>query len=324
MNALSQAFPPKPHFTEKDVPDLAGRVCIVTGANSGVGREVAQILYSKSATVWIAARSEEKSLEAIDGIKKQHPSSEGTLKFLKLDLADLTTISNSANEFLAAESKLDLLFNNAGVMAPPAGSKTKQGYELQLGTNCVGPFLFTKLLTPLLKSTAKTAPKESVRVVWVSSSAADGFSPKGGFEPDNLDYHQSRNIYFKYGVSKAGNWYHNAEFARQVKEDGIVSVALNPGNLHSQLDRDAAWYFYYARALTCYPAINGAYTELFAAFSSDITNEKSGIWVAPWGRFLSIRSDLQKGAIPESEGGTGMAEKFWAWSEEQVKPYLKG
>lgn len=228
MNSLyrawTQAFPPKPHFTETHVPDLTGKVYVVTGANTGIGKEVAQILYGRNATVWIAARNKDKSLGAIEGIKQQHPASKGTLKFVRLDLADLTTISESAREILESETRLDVLFNNAGVMDPPQGSKTKQGYELQLGTNCLGHHLFTKLLTPLLKSTAKTAPKDSVRVVWVSSSALDALSPRGGVELDNLDYQKSRSSYTKYGVSKTGNFYQNAVFARQVKQDGIVSV----------------------------------------------------------------------------------------------------
>ncbi|KAH7134039.1 hypothetical protein EDB81DRAFT_886843 [Dactylonectria macrodidyma] len=322
LNALRQVLPPRPCFTEDNVPDLTGRVCLVTGANTGVGKEVAQVLYSKNATVWIAARTEEKARAAIAAIRQQHPSSGGALKFLKLDLADLATIAGSAKEFLAAETRLDLLFNNAGVMTPPEGSKTKQGYELQLGTNCLGPFLFTKHLTPLLQSTAKSAPRDSVRVVWVSSSAADALSPWNGYEPDNLEYQKPRGNLFKYGVSKAGNYYYATEFARRHKLDGVISIPLNPGNLHSELDRTSAWWFYGARVFSCYPPINGAYTELFAGFSPEITIEETGTWVVPWGRFAPIRSDLLKGSLPESEGGSGMAEKFWAWSEDQTSPYF--
>jgi len=109
-------------------------------------------------------------------------------------------------------------------MVPPAGSKATQGYELQLGTNNVAPFLFTKLLTPILVKTAKTAPKDSVRVVWVSSSAAEVLSPKNGVEMDNLDYQKDKSAWHKYGVSKAGNWYHATEFAKRHKVDGITSV----------------------------------------------------------------------------------------------------
>jgi retinol dehydrogenase-12 len=83
---------------------------------------------------------------------------------------------------LSKEKKLDVLWNNAGVMIPPQGSKTAQGYELQLGTNNIAPFLFTKLLTPILQSTAKTAPPRTVRVVWLSSSVAESASPTGGVD----------------------------------------------------------------------------------------------------------------------------------------------
>jgi retinol dehydrogenase-12 len=198
-------------------------VFIVTGSSSGVGKELAQILYSHDAKVYIAVRSEERATEAINVIKARFPDSKGELAFLHLDLGDLTTIKKSAEEFLAKESKLDVLWNNAGVMVPPQNSKTKQGYELQLGTNNVGPFLFTKLLMPLLIKTAKTAPANSIRVVWVSSSMAE-LSPKGGVELDNLNYKKDKSTWTKYAVSKAGNWYHSTEYAKRCKEDGVVSV----------------------------------------------------------------------------------------------------
>lgn len=200
------------------------QVCIVTGANTGVGKEVAQILYSKNATVYATSRSEEKGRLAISAIKEAVPNSTGKLDLLTLDLADLTTIKPAADAFLAKETQLHLLINNAGVMMPPQGSKTAQGYELQLGTNCVGPFLFTKLLTPTLVQTAKTAPKDSCRVVWVSSSAAEVLSPNPAIEVDNLDYSRDRIKEFKYGISKAGNYFHSTEFAKRHKADGVISL----------------------------------------------------------------------------------------------------
>lgn len=109
-------------------------------------------------------------------------------------------------------------------MIPPQGSKTKQGYELQLGTNCVAPFLFTKLLTPTLIKTAKLKPPGTVRVVWVSSSAAEGFSPKGGVDMTNLDYKKDQAAWHKYGVSKAGNLYHAKEYARRFGGEGVIST----------------------------------------------------------------------------------------------------
>lgn len=117
-----------------------------------------------------------------------------------------------------------MLWNNAGVMIPPQGSKTKQGYETQLGTNNVAPFLFTKLLTPVLVASAKVNPPGSTRVVWVSSSAAEGFSPKGGVDLDNLDYKVDKGPWHKYGVSKAGNLLHAKEYAKRYGIDGVISL----------------------------------------------------------------------------------------------------
>ena len=139
----------------------------------------------------------------------------------------MATIKKSAEEFLSKEKKLDVLWNNAGVMIPPQGSKTKQGYELQLGTNNLAPFLFTKFLTPILASTAKTSPLGTVRVVWVSSSAAEGLSPANGVDMNNLDYKDDKGTWHKYAVSKAGNVFHSKEFAKRHEGDGIVSVVCS-------------------------------------------------------------------------------------------------
>jgi NADP-dependent 3-hydroxy acid dehydrogenase YdfG len=104
-------------------------VYIVTGSNTGVGKEVAQILYSKHAKVYIFARSLEKANKAIESIKHVFPHSEGELHFIHLDLNDLHTIKNSTEQFLSKETKLHVLFNNAGLMQPPSGSTSAQGYE---------------------------------------------------------------------------------------------------------------------------------------------------------------------------------------------------
>ena len=101
-----------------------------------------------------------------------------------------------------------------------AGNKTAQGYEVQLGTNCIGPFLFTKLLRPILAQTAKTAPADSVRVVWVSSNSAEKNSAKNGIDMANLDCHMDKSGPMKYGISKAGNIFHSSEFARRTKSEG--------------------------------------------------------------------------------------------------------
>ncbi len=190
-----------------------------------------KILYAHNAKVYLAARSEQKATKAISSIESSSPKSKGELGFHHLDLDDLTSVKRSANSFLSKENKLDVLWNNAGVMVPPQGSKTVQNYEAQLGTNCLGPFLFTKLLTPLLIQTARTAPKDSVRVVWLSSSAAETTAPKGGVVMNNLDYKKDASAWSKYGTSKAGNIFYSNEFAKRHRDDGVISVVCTTYSL---------------------------------------------------------------------------------------------
>lgn len=104
-------FIPTPTLTEQNLPDQSGRVCIVTGGYAGCGKELSKILYGKNATVYVAGRSEEKGKNAIEEIKKTHPSSDGRLEFLKVDLSDLNTIKGSAEEFMRREQRLDVLTN---------------------------------------------------------------------------------------------------------------------------------------------------------------------------------------------------------------------
>ena len=272
-------FPSKPTFTEKDLPDLKGKVYMVTGSSAGIGKELARILYAKNAKIWVAARSESKATKAIEEIKASAPSSAGELVFLPLDLADLTTIKPSVERFLAAESTLHVLFNNAGVMMPnDTAGMTAQGYELHLGVNNVGTFLLTALLTPLLVATAKKSPANTVRVVWVSSSGAEMFAEEGVAISEETLRDFATVKANRYGLSKAGNWLHAVEFAKRHRADGIVSIPLNPGNLRSELFRDSGVGLKFLARTVGYPVVNGAYTELFAGLSPDVTLDNSGEW----------------------------------------------
>ncbi|OKL64712.1 hypothetical protein UA08_00525 [Talaromyces atroroseus] len=319
-------FPPKPMFTEKNVPNLEGKVYVVTGSNTGIGKEVASVLYSQHARVYVAARSAERAATAIADIEKLYPDSKGSLEFLRLDLADLSTIKGTVEEFLAKENKLNVLFNNAGLQTPNPGT-TKQGYEIQLGVNCLGTFLLTKLLTPILIQTAQAEQSyasNSVRVVWVCSAGTEmGAEKSVGLHMDNLDYHIAKDGMYKYAISKVGDYLYGVEYAKRHRKDGIVSVPLNPGNLASDLYRDQTnWLFRMFLMLITHPVKLGAYTELYAGVSEDVTIEKSGSWLIPWGRFYPISQDLVQATKPEDEGGAGTSLKFWDWSEEQVKKFV--
>ncbi|RYP19576.1 hypothetical protein DL765_003303 [Monosporascus sp. GIB2] len=321
VSFMKQSFPGKPNFTEKDVPDLTNKVIIVTGSNTGLGKEIAQILYTKNAKVYMMTRSEQKTRKAIDSIKMAVPKSTGDLVYIPLDLADLVSIKASAGEFLRREQRLHLPFNNAGVGYPKKGSKTKQGYELQLGVDSIGTFAFTRLLTPTLVSTAKTSPPNSVRVIWVSSSAAEAVNPKGFVE--SLPHIENKGAFDQYCASKLGNYFHATEFAARHKADGVLSVPLNPGNLDSDFWRtQGAPMTCILRKTLLYPPIYGAYTNLFAAFSSLITSENSGHFVAPWGKLWTVSKEMIAASKAKSEGGAGTARDFWDWTETQVNQYI--
>ncbi|RMZ92629.1 hypothetical protein DV736_g132, partial [Chaetothyriales sp. CBS 134916] len=182
-----------------DVSDQLAKISVVTGATSGVGELLACILSSKNAKVHLAARSASKVEKTIHNIKTEHPASTVQLVFLQLDLNDLSMIKKSVNEFLDNKSKLHVLWNTAG----------------QLGANDLAPFLFPKLLTPLLKETAKIEPVSSARVVRVASSTAADFAPKSRVMMDNLDDKTGKGAWYKCGVSKAGNIFQAVENARR-------------------------------------------------------------------------------------------------------------
>ncbi|WYZ45955.1 hypothetical protein EsH8_IX_000180 [Colletotrichum jinshuiense] len=311
-----------PTLTEKNLPDQSGKVFLVTGSSSGVGLELVEILYSHNAKVYVAARSAAKAQQCIDAITQRHPSSSGELCFLELDLTDLNKVKAAAQHFLSIESRLDILWNNAGVMIPPETLTTAQNHDLQLGVNCIGPFLFTKLLNPLLVRTAESSDPWSVRVIWVSSSAAERFSPPGGVELDNLDYHVSKGRWHRYGVSKAGNILYAAEYANRHKADGVLSLSLDPGNLKTDLCKDMPRYQMFFANLVLQEPIYGAYTELFAGLSKDVSEKDNGGFIIPWGKMGEPRKDIAASMKSPSQSGTGLGALFWEWTEDRVRDYV--
>ncbi|KAM7189862.1 hypothetical protein V8F20_009999 [Naviculisporaceae sp. PSN 640] len=324
----SQFFPPKPHFTEKDLPSLAGRVFLITGGYSGVGLELARLLYRHHGRVYIAGRSESKAKQAIDDIAKTTPIAAehaGSLEFLHLDLADLRTIKPSVQQFLSKESRLDVLFNNAGVAQPPQGSVSAQGLDLQLATNCLGPFLLTQLLLPLLQSTARQFPETSVRVVWTSSQAVEFGAAKNGFSVDDVrdTAASSMDPGTGYVISKLGNWYLSCELARRHGAQNIASVAVNPGSGNTGLFRHTPWLPYVAW-LVMYKVELLANTVLFAGLSGEIdSGDNNGLYVAPWGRIWETpRKDLLDVIRPVAEGGLGRAGEFWDFCGETTRDYM--
>ncbi|EME77537.1 uncharacterized protein MYCFIDRAFT_44992 [Pseudocercospora fijiensis CIRAD86] len=325
---LRQSFLiPGPEMTEEQLPDQHGKVHVITGGYSGIGYELAKMLYARNATVFLAGRDVSKAKPAIQQIQDEQQTKTktlGKLEFLYLDLADLQSIKSSVEDLACRTDRLDVLVNNAGVMVPPVGSHTRQGHELQMGVNCLGPFLLTQLLLPMLCQTAARAPAGSVRVVWTGSVATELgrsvalFSSEG--KPAISMHDQAHN----YMLSKIGNILLAAETARRYGEsNGLVSVALNPGNLKTSLQRNMVWWQYAIAKLLLFPAVLGAHTQLYAGWSDDISVAKhNGSYIWPWGRIARMRKDLEDAVRPDAEGGSSLAEGFWAWCNEAVKEYM--
>ncbi|XXH01250.1 hypothetical protein Hte_007604 [Hypoxylon texense] len=319
----SQFFPPAPSLTESNLEPQDGKVFLVTGGYSGIGLELAKMLYGAHGRVYIAGRSPDKAQKAIEDIRAATPSSRGALEFLQLELDDLNSVKESVQEFRTKESKLHVLWNNAGICWPPLGSVSKQGTELQLATNCLGPFLFTQLLLPLLKKTAADSPPASVRVVWTGSQIVDLQPPPGGIDMATVRT-PPRDKGLNYINSKVGNCLLSCELARRVgPSHGIVSVAQNPGGAFTNLFRDNLWMKYLAYPLLYWPE-KTAYTELYAGLSQDITMEKNGCYVHPFGRIAQeadINEDRLVASKAEEDGGSGKAREFWEFCEEKVQDY---
>jgi NAD(P)-dependent dehydrogenase (short-subunit alcohol dehydrogenase family) len=336
---FSQFFPPQPTFTEADIGTQHGKVFLITGGYSGIGFEVAKILYDKGGKVYIAGRSQEKAQEAIREIKSVSPTeSGGSLAFLALELDNLTAIKEAVDAFKEKETKLDVLWNNAGVSQPPPGSQSKQGFELQLATNCLGPFLLTRLLLPLLEKAAEYFPDGTTvpspgnaavrspenatgRVIWLSSQIMELSAPTGAIIMSELNHppsNQTRN----YVNSKTGNYLLACELARRDGlSKGIISVSVNPGAASTSLFRHSPWLAYLAWPLLHNPKL-AAYTELYAGLSPDINLDVNGCYVVPWGRIATwVRNDLVDATKPKEEGGTARAAEFWDFCERITHDY---
>lgn len=304
VSFLSDLVPPKPKFTAENVPDMTGKVVLVTGANAGIGKETARVLLTKNAKVWIGCRDVSKGEATIKDLKDRtgHEA-----HILKLNLANLRSIKASAEDFLKKETQLHVLFNNAGVMDPPVEQVTEDGFDLQFGTNVLGHFYLTKLLLPLLLSTAKSSPDGTVRVVNTSSN---------GHMFSGLDFdtfkdgpkRRAKSGMELYSQSKTGNIVFSAELHRRYRDQGIVSTSLHPGTIKSELARYQGGFVRWIFSLVVYDVSYGAITQLYAGTSPDVVG-LGGQYFIPWARVGEPRADTQDPQI---------GKELWSYMEEQV------
>lgn len=214
-------------WTAADVPDQAGRVAVVTGANTGIGYEAAQVLAEKGARVVIAVRNTDKGRDAADRISRAHPGADVSVQ--QLDLSSLTSVRSAADQLRGAHPKIDLLINNAGVMYPPK-QVTEDGFELQFGTNHLGHFALTGLLLDNLREVPGS------RVVTVASIA---HNIRAGIHFEDLQWERSYNRVAAYGQSKLSNLMFTYELQRRLSAAGAptIAVAAHPGISNTELMR---------------------------------------------------------------------------------------
>lgn len=205
-------------------------------------------------------------------------------------------------------------------MANPRGSKTKQGTEAWMGLHCVAPLLFSKLLLPQLRTAVKASSPEEVRVVWTSSVMVENWSPAGGVDFDSLE-EGLKDPVANYAASKAVNCFLAAEWARRhgTGNDPMISVTQNPGNLQTNMMRGVPRLAKFFVNFMLYPPKLGAYTELYAGLSPDVTMEKNGAFIMPWGRVHEwfSRKDILIAMKAKEEGGQDAAKRFWEWCEKK-------
>jgi NAD(P)-dependent dehydrogenase (short-subunit alcohol dehydrogenase family) len=215
-------------WTAKDIPDQSGRYAIVTGANSGLGLVTARELARAGASVVMACRNLEKGHAAIEQVRAAVP--DGQVQLEELDLASLESVRGFAERYKATHDGLDLLINNAGVMAPPR-RRTADGFELQFGTNHLGHFLLTTLLLDSMEG------RDDARVVTLSSTA----HKMGRIAFDNLNGDRHYFRWFAYGQSKLANLLFALELDRHLRarDSTVKSLAAHPGYAATNLQSAA-------------------------------------------------------------------------------------
>jgi len=288
-------------WIEENIPDQSGKLALVTGANSGLGYEVSSGLSLRGASVVMACRNLMKGEEAAANIRKENPN--GEVRLMQLDLADLESVKQFAEAFQADYSHLDLLINNAGVMAIPY-SKTEDGFELHFGINHIGHFALTGLLLGLLENTPAS------RIVTVSSYAH-------WFGWINFNDLNGEKFYYKwlaYCQSKLANLLFAYELQRKLSRNGkdTVSMAAHPGYAATNLQQHSALASKVMNPIFAQSQGMGALPILYAATGPEI---EGGEYIGPDG-FLGQRGYPHSARSSKRSRDEGTAKRLWEVSEE--------
>ncbi|KAH6679517.1 hypothetical protein B0J14DRAFT_299408 [Halenospora varia] len=311
-----------PSFNPFSLPDLTGKVFLITGGNAGIGQQTILYLVQKNAIIYMGCRSSTKGQAAVDTIKQAVPTAQ--VHLLILDHMDLSSVVAAARTFISKETRLHGLINNAGIMALPL-EMSKDGWESQWQTNYISHFLLTQLLLPTMLATAKVSQQGDVRIVNVTSVGHSYFAPKVGIDFQDINQERgSGGIWSRYGQSKLANILHAKELDRLHGPNGVKkgegeiwTAAVHPGNIYTDLSKNATYMGINSPLVVKFlnlvgafiPVQQGAYTSVFCAASAEMKASMSGGYFVPLGRLSKPSKNAQ-----DAE----MATRLWEWTIDEL------
>ncbi|WP_112609440.1 oxidoreductase [Rhizobium sp. WW22] len=304
-----------PDWTVKDIPPQTDRIAVVTGANSGIGYEAAKALAGAGAKVVIASRNEARAQEAIAKIRAATPGADVT--FEALDLTSLKSVGRAAHRIADTVPHIDLLINNAGVMAIPDRHETEDGFEMQMGANYIGHFAWTMRLLP------KVSAAENPRVVTVSSLA----HRSGRINFDDLQWRKRYRPWPAYCQSKLATLLFSLELDRIARAEGwkLKSIAAHPGyavtglqTTGPRMGRDRPSLFEltmkWMEPLASQSAAAGALPTLFAATAPEA---EGGAMYGPNG-FYELKGPPVRAKIVAHAHDRAIWRRLWDISEQMT------
>lgn len=309
---------PKPVFdSTKQIPDLSGKVALITGGTAGLGYETALSFAAHNpGRILFTGRSQPSADKLIKDVNSKYPKV--SIAFVKCDLASLESVRNAAKVITAESDRLDIVMANAGIMGVPP-SRTKDGYEIQFGTNHIGPALLTNLLTPLLESTAQKTG--DVRIVWNTSLGHKGHPP-GGIQFDKLKTKQADIFpvmahWIRYGQSKLANLLYARAYAKH--HPSITSVSIHPGVSATGLVTSMGFFnrsfVYVTNVGNMLTPEQCSWNQQWAAtapLGKGDREVETGTYYEPVG---------VKGKLVTQAANDELAEKLWEWTQKELEGY---
>ncbi|KAI6082202.1 NAD(P)-binding protein [Hypoxylon rubiginosum] len=299
---------------KRDVPELTGKVILITGGTNGLGAAAAKMLASRNpAKIYITGRNEPSAQRVITDIKSSGSSTE--VAWLRSDHTDLASVKATADAILAKESRLDVLMANAGIMALPPGL-TKDGYELHFGINHVAHALLIRKLLPLLQKTVKEHGE--ARIIPISSLALVLAPRKHGIVFDELRTTQDYWMLGKwqrYAQSKLANLIYGRELARRYPE--ILTLIVDPGPSNTGLVSSLGFL---DKMIVYLGNIN--------RFLDDDQGHWCQVWAVGVPKDKAKQGEFYEPVGKPTDGYTHwcldqkLAERLWDWTEEELKPWL--